>query len=302
MSMHTPTALALEWRPVCLADRERYVTVAQKAAFRGADRFFTNLYIWSEIYPRELALADDAAFIRLGDDACHKYLPPVGEDLPSAVEALLRHDPLASFVAVTEAEAESISALLPDTFDQTEKRDWADYIYEAEALATLSGKKLHAKRNHINAFTAAHHWAVHPLTPADFDACREIASQWGLSQEGGSVAAERRALERALGAFEELELHGALLTVDDRAVAFTVGSMMGDTMDVHFEKTLPDFSGAYPVINREFVRMMREAYPSLAFVNREEDMGLENLRRAKLSYRPAILLRKFSLKNRVGQI
>ena len=301
MSIYTPTAIALDWHCVGMADKERYLAIAEQTDCRGADRFFANLYIWNETYHQEIAFLGDTAFIRFGNGEKHKYLPPVSKDLTNAMKILLQHDPLASFVAVTEAEAAHITDVFADAFVCTEVRAHADYIYEAESLSTLAGKKLHAKRNHINAFTAANEWAVHPLTAADHDSCRLIAREWAATQEGKSVEQEQCALERALHAFAQLELHGAILTVNGRAVAFTIGSIMGDTMDVHFEKTLPDITGAYPVINREFVRMMREIYPALRFVNREEDMGLENLRRAKLSYRPALLLQKFTLKSAIGQ-
>jgi hypothetical protein len=103
---------------------------------------------------------------------------------------------------------------------------------------------------------------------------------------------------RTLEAFGELALYGALLTVEGEPVAFTIGEMLGDDMlCVHFEKTLPAWRSAYPVINREFVRMMRETHPVLAFINREDDMGLESLRKCKLSYRPVCLIKKYTARH-----
>jgi hypothetical protein len=94
-----------------------------------------------------------------------------------------------------------------------------------------------------------------------------------------------------------LELHGALLYANGAPVAFTLGSMLTpDTLCVHFEKALSTVQGAYPTVNREFVRLMRQKFPALLYVNREDDMGLESLRRAKLSYRPLTLIRKFTAK------
>ena len=134
------------------------------------------------------------------------------------------------------------------------------------------------------------------LTPADFDTCRAILDAWSAEREDETLWRERSAIERAFNAFAELELSGALLIADGQSVAFTIGSMITpDTMDVHFEKAVPGVNGAYPTINREFVRMMRRRFPSLAWVNREDDMGLENLRRAKLSYHPAAMVKKYTL-------
>ena len=101
---------------------------------------------------------------------------------------------------------------------------------------------------------------------------------------------------KAFESFSALSLHGACLVANDKPVAFTIGSMLTPTaLCVHFEKALPDVQGAFPTINREFVRMMLERFPALTTVNREDDMGLENLRTAKLSYRPIALLRKYTL-------
>ena len=198
-------------------------------------------------------------------------------------------------MAVTEQQVQALQQALPDQFECTETRDIADYLYDAASLATLSGKKLHSKRNHINAFTAAHSWQVIPLAPEHFPACHDILNAWGEDHADVSAANERRAIRRAFDAFEPLGLHGALLIADGIPTAFTFGSMLtADTLCVHVEKALPDVGG-YPVINREFVRMMREKHPALTLVNREDDMGLENLRKAKLSYRPAILLQKYTL-------
>lgn len=295
MKSFAPACPALCWHAVTLADRDPYNAIISQTNLRGADRTFANLYIWNETYHHEISFTDTCVSVRFGQQGNYLYLPPAGtESTRSVTEALLKSKPNLRFVAATEEECMALLSAFPDTFTVEETRDYADYLYTAEALAGLTGKKLHAKRNHINAFTAAHSWQVHPLTSEDFDDCRRIQQAWNSAQES-TAAEENRALERAFSAFSSLELYGAVLTVDQAAVAFTVGSLLNDTLDVHFEKAHPDFWGAYPVINREFVRMMREKHPHIALVNREDDMGLENLRRAKLSYRPAALLKKFTL-------
>ena len=302
--MQTSTTQALLWSPVTLSDLSKYVAIWRCTNTKSADYAPANLYCWNDTYHQTIAYVGDHALIRITEDEIKfRYLFPIGKGDPTpAVEALFREaermgQPL-SLIGVTEEQLATLPEALRTRFAVSESRDFADYIYTAESLATLSGKKLHGKRNHINAFSAAHAWQVHPLTPADFPACRAILAAWKEAAESSS-ASESAAVLHALEAFDELSLHGALLTVGDEAVAFTVGEMLGDdTLCVHFEKTLPTWRGAYPVINREFVRMMREKHPALAFVNREDDMGLPNLRAAKLSYRPHALLRKFTLRAR----
>lgn len=289
------------FEPVALSQRERYLSIAMQNPLQSAERGFATLYLWSATYGQKLAFTGDHAVIRFGKDGNYKYMFPVGAPSPRPIiDALLQAQAPLRLVSVNERELSWLLDAYPDTFDVREVRDYEDYLYSAESLDTLAGKKLHAKRNHINAFCAAHEWSVRSLTPADFDDCRAILDAWCAERPSDSVQHERRAIDRAFHAFSELELHGALLVADGQSVAFTIGSMITpDTLDVHFEKALPLVSGAYPTINREFVRMMRRRFPTLAWVNREEDMGIENLRKAKLSYHPAALIKKFSLTQKI---
>ena len=303
MNVITPSILHFE--PIDLCHRERYLALAS-GRYRDADRAFANLYIWNRTYRQEIAFFDsgDAHFAVIHfqtDGSPHRYLFPVGQGSLSCVidtmtaQAALRGEPL-MLDGVTENEVNALNAAFPDRFSAIEERDWADYLYDAASLSTLAGKKLHAKRNHINAFTATHHWMLHPLSVDRFDQCRTVLEAWRAEHPADSVQSECIAIERAFQAYDALELEGAVLTVDDAPVAFTLGSMLTeDTLCVHVEKALSDFGGAYPVINREFVRMMHQKHPALTTVNREDDMGLENLRRAKMSYRPSHLLTKYRI-------
>ena len=295
----------LEFVPITPDLRQRYAATVANTC-RDADHAFVNLYIWNETYHQEIAFAETAegerAVIRFfdGKGTC-RYLFPAGRgDLASVVEAMRekarQRGEILIITGVTEDQLAELNAACPSAFVATEDRDIADYLYDAESLATLSGKKLHAKRNHINAFTAAHRWEVLPLTPDRFDDCRTILNAWAAERDGLSVQNERLAIERALNAFDELAPEGAVLIADGTPAAFTLGSMITtDTLCVHVEKGLAEIQGVYPMINREFVRMMRDKYPSLTTVNREDDMGLENLRKAKMAYRPTILLTKYTL-------
>ena len=297
--MKSPTLSeeTLHFCPISLSQRERYNAFAMQAPVQNAERGFATLYLWGEAYRQELAFTENHALIRLGKDGNYKYVFPIGAASPKPIiDTLLQGEQPLRLVSVTERELAWVLREYPDIFDVSENRDFEDYLYSAEALATLSGKKLHAKRNHINAFCAAHEWSMRALCPADFDDCRAILDAWSAEREDQALWRERSAIERAFNAFSDLELCGALLIADGQSVAFTIGSMITpDTMDVHFEKALPGVGGAYPTVNREFVRMMRTHFPTLAWVNREDDMGLENLRKAKLSYHPAALIKKYTL-------
>lgn len=296
------SATTLCWSPVSLAVLARYAACWQREGTVSADYTPANLFAWDNTYHQSIAFVGDRATVRITEDGVNfRYLFPVGTGDPTlAIEALLAEakataQPLV-LVGVTEEQLATLSPALLARFSIEETRDFADYLYSAEALASLAGKKLHGKRNHVNAFSAAHRWQAEPLTPVLFPHCREILAAWQAESEFPDHG-EQDAILRALAAWSELSLSGAVLFADGKPVAFTVGEMIGeDTLCVHFEKAMPAWRGAYPVINREFVRMMREKHPVLALINREDDMGLPNLRAAKLSYHPLQFVKKFCLR------
>ena len=182
----------------------------------------------------------------------------------------------------------------PGKFQIAYNRDAADYVYESEKLITLSGKKLHGKRNHINKFKELYpDWTYEPITKENTAECIEMAQNWRVQNgcdENEEKSAEFCVTLNALKMREELGLRGGLLRADGRVVAFTLGEPGGeDIFVVHIEKAYPDVPGAYPMINQQFVEHECAAY---RYVNREEDTGAEGLRKAKLSYYPVMMLEK----------
>lgn len=295
----TIEALVLHWESATLDACMRYRALPLLAP--AADYAAANLYMWDEKYKKEIAFCAGRAAIRLRErEGGYYYLFPVGKGDPApALKALWREaaarDERLRFVGVTEEELPYLVAQWGEKLEISETRDWADYLYDAEKLSTLSGKKLHAKRNHVNTFCAAHEWRVEPLVPERFEDAFEILEKW---EEGrtGDIEEERRAIERGFAAWKVLGLEGIILYADGEPAAFAMGSRITrECFGVHFEKAAPPFEGAYPLINREFVRAMRAKYPEIQTVNREEDMGLANLRAAKLSWRPAALLKKYAV-------
>ena len=290
----------LHWESASLDACARYRALPLMAP--SADYAAANLYMWDEKYKKEIAFAGDRAAVRIRNaKGAYHYLFPVGEGDPVPMLAALeresatRGEPLV-FFGVSEEELPCLVAQWGENLQFEETRDWEDYLYEADKLSTLSGKKLHAKRNHINAFCAAHDWYVEPLVPERFEDCLTVLEKW---QEGkvGELSEEERAIERGFAAWKALSLEGLVLYADAEPAAFTIGSRVTPTcLCVHFEKAAPALEGAYPLINREFVRAMLKKYPEIKTVNREEDMGLANLRAAKLSWRPAALLKKFEVR------
>lgn len=186
---------------------------------------------------------------------------------------------------------------MPDKFHFEADRDYADYLYLRTDLATLAGKKFQAKRNHLNKFRRTYtNYEYVPLTSNRIQECLDLEAEWckvnNCDQHEGT-GNERRALIYALHNFDALGLTGGILHVDGKIVAFTFGMPINqDTFGVHVEKADTTIDGAYTMINYEFANHIPEQY---TYINREEDLGIEGLRKAKLSYQPVIVLRNIWL-------
>ena len=217
-----------------------------------------------------------------------------------------------------------------DKFDIVEDRDNADYVYMTDKLRFLAGRKLASKRNHIKHFIANGDWQIKsvgasaevakdsvdgakdsaevvkdsvagakdsdgkPIEIASIEEARAFVAEFYKEKEDPGLAEETVAINEMFDSFAELGFIGTLLYQKGKPVAFTAGTKLGEAgMDVHFEKALPDVDGAYTMINREYVNMVAQMKPEVEFFNREEDMGIEGLRKAKLSYHPDILMMKY---------
>ena len=204
-------------------------------------------------------------------------------DIPLTLRGLLKED------------VARLSALFPDTFDITENRNEFDYIYSIEALTNLTGRKYSGKRNHIARFMDNPDWTYEPITDENMRECAEMNDEWcrrnGCKGEQ-DLTWEHCAVRKAMKHFYELKLSGGLLRVGGKVIAFTIGEpLSSDTYNIHVEKALSEIQGAYPMINNQF---LLHNCQSFRYVNREEDMGNEGLRKAKLSYHPEILLEKYT--------
>lgn len=282
-----------------LEDKELINYYFAKAPGRSCERTFVNVYLWSRHYKVKFAVIEDALVFRdEGDGFAFSY--PAGKDeaVKKALEALMeycreRKCPFRLY-NVTEEHFAQLCGWFPDRFQIRYDRDAADYVYETEKLATLAGKKLHGKRNHINKFKALYpDWSYESLNDDNVEECFQMALKW-RNQNGCDDDAEKNAemcvTLNSLRLYKELGLRGGVLKIGEKIAAFSVGEpLCSDTFVVHIEKAFPDIEGAYPMINQQFVQHAMEGY---TYVNREEDTGDEGLRQAKLSYRPIFMVEK----------
>ena len=284
-----------------LEDKEIISRYFQHHTSRSCERTFVNVFLWSRKYPVKWAIVENTLVFKSEDDTHLSYAFPAGtdEDIQKAIAVLEKYSEKKcyqfSMYNVTPDNFERLEQWYPGRFQITYERDDADYIYESEKLATLSGKKLHGKRNHINKFknTFGDRWSYEPMSVDNVEECFQMALDWRNDNgcnEDEEKNAEMCVTLNSLRLFQELELTGGVLRIDGKVVAFTMGEpVCSDTFVVHIEKAYADVPGAYPMINQQFVEHECMGY---RYVNREEDTGAEGLRKAKLSYRPAFLIEK----------
>lgn len=288
-----------------LEDREIITEYFRKSPSRSCERTFVNVYLWSRHYKVQYAIIEDTLVFRnMGDQPAFSFPAGEEENIKKALEFLMQYCreqgmPFLLYNVTPEMFA-CLEAWYPDRFEIEYVRDYADYVYETEKLATLAGKKLHAKRNHINKFKNLYpNWTYESLSDKNVEDCFQMALKW-RNQNGCEDDPEKNSemcvTLNSLRLFKELELRGGVLKIDGKIVAFSLGEpICDDTFVVHIEKAFADVDGAYPMINQQFVQHECMDYK---YVNREDDTGAEGLRKAKLSYRPAFLEEKGIVKEK----
>lgn len=289
-----------EFKKSSINDKKEIDEILKKCACPSLEYNFTTIFLWQDIFNIEYKIEDDILFIRSGKDK-KSYLFPCGTgDLDKAVDSILKEENIC-FYSLSEENKAYLENKAPGRFEFTERRNDGDYVYLRESLATLVGKKLSSKRNHINRFTSENpDWKYEQITTENIEEVREMHKQWCEVVDDGSkhgLSDESCAVRKALKFYNELQLSGGLIRANEKVVAFSLGDRLNDkTFLVHIEKAFSGVTGAYQIINREFVLHNCMEYE---FVNREDDTGDESLRKAKLSYRPYEIVKKYSAKEKV---
>lgn len=290
----------LHFKDITLADKEVIRSYTMCGYWQSCDLSFANLCSWWFLYRTQYAVKDGFLLFRFYTGAEQAYLMPVGTgDVGPVLEALLE-DALQMgipfrMLGVSYEMRTQMEEAMPGKFIFEENRDYYDYIYLREHLATLTGKKYQAKRNFLNKFRKEYpHYEYKELTKEQVPECLRLADEWRKANDGEgdkALEAEKCSMTYALEHMEELDIQGGILMVDGKVVAFTYGTPINqDTWNVCVEKADTNYEGAYAMINYEYTNRIDEKY---AYINREEDLGLPGLRKAKLSYQPYLLLEKY---------
>lgn len=312
----------IKFKDVTLSDKaiiQRYTMYGER---QNCDLSFANIICWRFLYNTQFAIVDGYLVFRFFAGHHLAYMMPLAEPrdhgdgilkvLPQEecdynVLKAIRDDSVAMghpflMLGVCNYMLDIIESKFPDVFISESFRERADYIYTREKLLYLTGKKLQSKRNHINRFKSLYpKYEYKPLTTDLIPECIELENRWKQKAiaggYGGGVKEEYRSILRAFHRWEHLEMVGGTLWVYGKLIAFTYGCPINhSTFDVCVEKADTDYEGSYAMINHEFISHLPENF---YYINREEDLGDEGLRRAKLSYKPNILLEKNSIREKL---
>lgn len=287
------TPLTLDHKPEIDALLGQYPPVISEMTF-------TNLFIWRFYYQFQVAIYQ--GFITLlaqPQGAKPFFFPPIGKgDIRSWVFDCLSYFKNQGLSPCFERIPESMIMELSDLPDliTVADRDNSDYVYRIEKLIRLSGNKYHTLKNHINRFNKKHSWEYLPLTPDLVEECLVLQEEWCRSKkclESHHLLNEDKAVLEALKKMNGLNYRGGVIRINQKVEAFTLGELLNpDTVVIHIEKANPEIPGLYPVLQQKF---LDQDWSLIPFVNREQDLGIEGLRKSKLSYHPEFMVNKFRL-------
>ena len=290
----------IDFKSLDPAQKAPYDRVLRASGERGCEYNFANLYLWGR---QRLAFYEDGVVIFSQFDRKSVYpFPLPGSDLKATLDAIIHdaktRDIPCRLTSLSQEDCAALERLYPGKFRFHTDRDGFDYIYAIDDLADLKGRKYQRKRNHINRFHQNYPgFTLEPLTDENTVEAVLLLQKWYADRELADPHAdflmEKAAIFKALRDRNALGIEGLLLKHNGRTLAMTMGSMLSEsTFDVQFEKALEEADGAYPTINQEFARYLRAKYPALQWLDREDDLGLEGLRKAKLSYCPHHMIEK----------
>ena len=298
----------LTFKPLALMDRAVVEPYIQAQNFKNSELTFADMYIWRKSWHVEWAIAHDALFMRMrmpGKCLMYPVMPRDGrltrEQLELAIQDMRSAGLRPVMTSVSDDYLERVRAVMPLGWRETELIDFEDYVYRANDLITLQGRKYHGKRNHVARFMRTYEgrYLYRPLRACDMNECLRLWDRWYAERVGGmdmdqrlEAAQEREMIVEAFGAMHLLGLRGGVVELDGEMAAFTLGECERDTMLVRLEKALDQYEGIYSFINREFAE---HGFEGISWINREEDMGIPGLRRSKQSYYPDHMVKKYQI-------
>jgi hypothetical protein len=280
-----------QFKTLELGDRDALLPYFLRWPLEISESTFGNHFIWRRFdHPRFTLIRGNLCFCFAPPDEPVYFLQPLGDrEIPETLTTCLSVAPRLSRIPRTFAEryCEGFRCA-PDEND-------FDYVYRTSDLIDLKGKKYDGKRNRIRKFEKSQPWEYVRLGPADLPSCQALFEDWLVDKggTGGEMDAQKGAIQEALLHFRVLGMTGGAIIVEGRIAAFSLGERLNaDTAVVHIEIVSPRYEGLAQLINREFVR---HEWAECRYINREQDLGVPGLRKAKLSYHPHHRVEKYHI-------
>lgn len=293
----------MKFKKLKIEDKEILDQYISKHKFKTYEYSFTTLYLWRNMCGVEYAVVDDGLIIKKHQVGKGEYfMVPVGYDrdkLPEIINKLKdykskSYDMQNLFRDVEEDFLEEFKELFDGNIEYMEDIDNFDYIYETEKLISLSGKKYHSKKNHYNTFVSSYSYRVADMKEEGVAKdCIEFDRFWNENRNTSTAQLDYE-LDGTIDLIENrenLNIEGMAVYVEDKVVGFTIGEKINEDMVViHIEKGDFNYKGVYAFINKTF---LEKYFSKVKYVNREEDLGVVGLRKAKSSYHPVKYEKKF---------
>ena len=293
---------------ITLNDQTLFTSYFQKYPPVTSEFTFTNLFMWRNFYglnflewKEHLLLFSRDIFKKKKEPASGNknslyFFPPVGPNPTEIIISLFKELKDLEFHRVPETITNTIqssSDYQSLNLQILEDRDNWDYVYETENLRTLPGNKYRQNRRWLNKFLETYNYEFKILTESEVNRVKELQLEWCILREcedDEGLKEEELAIYDALDNYATLGFHGALLCVDEKCAAYTFGEMLNtDTLVIHVEKAHMEYEGAYQAISNLF---LKNNFKDVLYVNREQDLGVPGLRRAKESYKPLRMEKK----------
>ncbi|MCX6578248.1 MAG: phosphatidylglycerol lysyltransferase domain-containing protein [Candidatus Aminicenantes bacterium] len=286
-----------DFKIIGLEDKEAILETIRRYPAEVCEVNFGNTFIWRKYdHPKLTTIHGNLCLLFEPPDEPAYFLQPIGEnDIPDTIRTCLSCAPRLSRIPA------SFAARWCSGFQCAPDRNNFDYVYRTGDLIELKGKKYDGKRNRIRKFEREHAYGYVQLRPGHLEDCRRLFQEWleDKSLTNKMLSAQNEAIQEGLAHFEALGLSGGAIEVEGKIEAFSIGEPLNpDTAVIHIEIVSPEYDGLSQLMNREFVKNEWAAFP---FINREQDMGIPGLRRAKMSYYPHHMVEKHHIwKSPVG--
>lgn len=291
----------MTFKDIELSDKPLFDSYFQANSYENSEFSFTNLFIWRLSYLFKYAIIDDhLCIIEKFRDLYPSIFPPLSLGtadyatvLPILADFMHKQGYPLILKSVTEKQKQEIESALPNKLLFREDRNNNDYVYLSQDLIELKGKKFRQKRNHINKFVKSYPFEYEEMSDSNLQECLKTELKWISERDGDkSVLEEKQAISEIINNFHKLKVIGGVIRINGRVQAFSIGEKFNPDMAViHIEKANTEYDGSFTIINQTFAN---KAWSDVTYINREEDMGIAGLRKAKESYNPVKMVKKYT--------